>query len=100
MEYSHSERPRHALPKEFQASIDSSSIAIAHCMNPNDAQEIVDQLNQEAVEAYLLGQNVYIQSDFVVRTRFTLNPKTHLFEAKVAPDKPVNVKVEGTFLGF
>jgi len=100
MEYASSEHPRHALPKEFQASVESSSAAIAHCMSSLDAQEIVDQLNQEAVEAYLLSQNVYIQSDFVVRTRYKMNPKTHIFEARVAPDTPVNVKVEGVFLGF
>ena len=93
----HNQQP---LPQELRSSIESTALAVNLCMETQDAQVLVDELNQEAVIAYIIGKNVHLQSEFVIRSRYALNLKTHLFEATAVPDMPHSVIVEGVFVGF
>jgi hypothetical protein len=88
------------LPKEFQGSVRNMALAVNMCIQVADAERLVDQLNHEAVEENIVGQDVLLESQYCFRTRHALNLKTYAFEPSGPVSTMMDAKIEGTFLGF
>jgi len=66
-----------------------------------DISSSVDSLNCQAVEHGLLGENVELSAQFVIRTNHVMNSKTGKFDVSHLPDDPSNnATVVGEFQGF
>ena len=100
MEFNYSNIPHRTLSDAITARIELATLTIANELEYAKIQASVDMLNADMVEAGIIGEEIFLQSSLLMRTRSVFDPKRGEYIAFPSSHLSDEQSAKGTFVGF